>query len=188
MGSVLCMIYRQQPKQPIQQPQLSPLYRLSCYILGTTTGTTCTTIQVVPVVLVVVLYFGDDNGNNLYNQESCPRCFGCRAIILGRQLEQLIQPRKLFSLCWLSCYIFRTKTGTAYTGRTTSVVVQVGECAIHPFKHLHFDTPPPNGEPPIDINVRACCRGPCAPSSWLWRAPARGRAGGGHPGPRPRAG
>ena len=80
MGSVLCMIYRQQPKQPIQQAKLSPLYRLSCYILRTTTGTTCTTKKVVPVVLVVVLYFKDDNWNNLYNQESCPRCSGCRAI------------------------------------------------------------------------------------------------------------
>ena len=166
MGSVLCMIYRQQPKQPIQQAKLSPLYRLSRYIWGTTTGTTCITKYVVLVVLVVVLFFKDDNWNNLYNQESCPRCFGCRVIFLGQKLERPIQEEQPPLWCKLASVQF-----------TLSNI----------FILIH---PPPNGAPPIDINVRACCRGPCAPSSWLWRAPARGRgrAGGGHPGPRPRAG
>ena len=38
-------------------------------------------MRVVLVVLVVVLYFKDDNSNNLYNKESCSCCFGCRAFI-----------------------------------------------------------------------------------------------------------
>ena len=135
------IFWGRQLEQLIQPRKLFSLFWLSCYILRMTTGTTYTTKKVVLVVLVVVLYSGDDNWNNLYNKVCCSRCFGCRVIFLGRQLEQLVQPRKLFSLFWLSCYIFRTKTETAYTGRTTSVVVQVGECAIHPFKHLHFDTP-----------------------------------------------
>ena len=216
---------------------LFSLFWLSCYIFRTTTGTTYTTKKVVLVVLVVVLYFKDDNGNNLYNQESCPRCFGCRAIFWGRQLEQLIQQSMLSPLCWLSCYILRTTTGTTYTTKKVVLVVLVvvlyfkddnlynlynkvccprcvgcraislGQKLERPIQEeqpplwcklasVQFTLsnifilihPPPNGAPPIDINVRACCRGPCAPSSWLWRAPARGRAGGGHPGPRPRAG
>ena len=132
---------------------MSPLFWLSC-ILRTTTGTTYTTIQVVPVVLVVVLYFGDDNLNNLfnkqssprclvvvyfkddnlnnlYNQESCPRCFGCRVIFLGRQLEQLVQQSMLSPLFWLSCYIFRTTTGTTCT---TSKVVPVVLVVVLYFK------------------------------------------------------
>ena len=164
MGSLLCMIYRQQPKQLIQPRKLSPLYRLSCYILRTTTGTTYTTKKVVLVVLVVVLYFKDDNWNNLYNKQSCSRCSGCRAISLGQKLERPIQEEQPPLWCKLASVQF-----------TLSNI----------FILIH---PPPNGAPSIDINVRACCRGPCAPSSWLWRAPARGRAGGGHPGPRPRAG
>ena len=67
-----------QQEQLIQQSMLSPLFWLSYYIFRTTTGTTCTTKNVVSVVLVVVLYFQDDNRNNLYNQESCPRCYCCR--------------------------------------------------------------------------------------------------------------
>ena len=110
---------------------LSPLFWLSCYILRTTTGTTYTTKKVVPVVLVVVFILGDDNSNNLYNQESCPRCSGCRVISLRRQLEQLIQPRKLFSLFWLSCYIFKTTTGTTCT---TSKVVPVVLVVVLYFK------------------------------------------------------
>ena len=135
MGSVLCMIYRQQPKQPIQQAKLSPLYRLSCYIFRTTTGTTCTTKKVVLVVLVVVLYFKDDNWNNLYNKVCCPRCFGCRVISLGRQLEQLIQQSMLSPLFWLSC-ILRTTTGTTCT---TSKVVPVVLVVVLYFKDKNWN-------------------------------------------------
>ena len=76
-------------------------------------------------MLVVVLYFLDDNLNNLYNQECCLRCFGCRIIFLGRQLEQLIQQSILSPLFWLSCYIIRTTAGTTYTTKKVVPVVLV---------------------------------------------------------------
>ena len=63
--------------------------------------------------------------NNLYNKVCCLRCFGCRIIFLGRQLEQLIQQAKLFLLFWLSCYIFRTTTQTTCTTKNVVSVVLV---------------------------------------------------------------
>ena len=84
---VVVYIFGRQQEQLIQQSMWSPLFWLSCYIFRTTTGTTYTTSKVVLVVLVVVLYFLDDNGNNLYNKESCSCCFGCRVIYLRRQRE-----------------------------------------------------------------------------------------------------
>ena len=76
------------------------LFWLSSLFLGTTTQTTYTTKNVVLVVLVVVFIF-------------------------GRQLKQLVQQRKLFSLSWLSCYILRTTTGTTCTTKKVVLVVLV---------------------------------------------------------------
>ena len=145
-----CRVFiRRQLKQLVQQRMLSPLCWLSCYNFRTTTGTTYTTKNVVLVVLVVVyyfrtttqttyttknvvlvvfvvvLYFLDDNSNNLYNKECCSRCLGCRLYFWGRQLKQPIQQRMLFLLFWLSCYNFRTTTGTTCTTKNVVLVVLV---------------------------------------------------------------
>ena len=45
----------------------------------------------------------DNNGNSLYNDASCSRCFGCR-VFIRRQQEQLIQHCLLSPLFWLSCF------------------------------------------------------------------------------------
>ena len=120
---VVLHFFGRQLEQLIQQSMLSPLCWLSCYIFRTTTGTTCTTKKVVPVVLVVVLYSKDDNGNNLYNKESCPRCSGCRVIFLGRQLEQLIQQSMFSQLCWLSCIFLDDNRNNLYNEECCSCCV-----------------------------------------------------------------